>query len=516
MIVLVGACGLERLGDALRRAGERVEVLPPTAAADIAAREPTLVYADLFDADWLDAHWQAHLTARRGPSTRKQEATLRAYADLPLVVRGLRVPPGGADGPGLPPPAPALQRARHLLANSRTVDVQGLWQRHGILDDGVRFGVGHGEPELGELGHSRLDGRSAADVEAEAVLGWLDARRGQTCKAVVVDLDDTLIYGEIAAPEFTERNPAWGGSLPAAEAWWRAPRGIHEALRLARRRGLALALVSRNDEALVRARFRCMPALGDRLLDVDRFDTLVVGFGAKSAACREVAARLGVGLDSIAFLDDSEVERAEVAANAPEVLLLPGDAARARETLLHGRRFVAWSATEAHARRPDSYRSRAAVTAASREGEAALVRFLHALHIELHIREALPEDGPRIDELLARSHQLRLTGAPAPPAGARLFLASCRDRLADHGIVGVLWFEGADGDRRVGELAMSCRVLPHRVAPSFLAASLAAEPSAHATYVPTGRNAAAADLAVEACRGVAGWVRLTTGIAPRA
>ena len=43
MIVLVGACGLERLGDALRRAGERVEVLPPTAAADIAAREPTRV-----------------------------------------------------------------------------------------------------------------------------------------------------------------------------------------------------------------------------------------------------------------------------------------------------------------------------------------------------------------------------------------------------------------------------------------------------------------------------------------
>ena len=48
----------------------------------------------------------------------------------------------------------------------------------------------NGEPELGEFGHSRLDGRSAADLEAEAVLAWLDARRGHTCKAVVVERKD--------------------------------------------------------------------------------------------------------------------------------------------------------------------------------------------------------------------------------------------------------------------------------------------------------------------------------------
>lgn len=515
MIVLVGGCGLERLAAVLRASGEPVALLPTTDPAAVAQLAPTLVYVDPFDADWLHDVWQAHLGGRRGPSPRTLEALLRAYAPFPTVYRGPRAFPAAADGPACRPPPPAVDRARRRLSRERTVDVQALWQRHGILDDGVRFGVGHGEPELGELGRSRLDGREAAEVEAEAVLAWLDARRGHTCKAVVVDLDDTLIHGEIAAPDFTERNPAWGGPLPAAEAWWRAPRGIHEALRLVRRRGLALALVSRNDDAVVRARFRCMPALRGRLLDLEDFDTVVVGFGAKSAACRTVAARLGVGLDTLAFLDDSEVERAEVATNAPEVLLLPGDALGAREVMTGGRRFLAWSSTEASARRPDSYRSRAAVGEAAQAGEAELVRFLHGLAIELTVREALPEDGARIEELLARSHQLRLTGAPAPPAGARVFVAACRDRLADHGLVGVAWIEGPADDRRVGELAMSCRVLPHRVAGSFLAHLLVHEPGARMARLDTGRNAASAGLPTEGQLGVAGWVRLHSGIAPR-
>jgi FkbH-like protein len=515
MIVLVGQCGLERLATALRSAGERVHVLPATHPEAIAALAPELVYADLFDGGWLQAVWHAHLSGRRPPSLAPARAALQACAALPVVFRGVRDFPAGTEGPGVAEPIPSITAARRLLRGHRTVDVQGLWHRHGILDDGVRFGVGHGEPELGELGCSRLDGRSAAAVEAEAVLAWLDARRGKLCKAVVVDLDDTLIHGEIAAPDFTGRNPAWGGKLRAAEAWWHAPRGIHEALLLARRRGVALALCSRNDPAVVAERFRVLPALRGRLLDLDAFDALAIGFGAKSAACRQVADRLGIGLDSVAFLDDSEAERSEVATNAPEVLLLPSPGPGAREVLAGGRGFVPWAQTEAASQRPGSYRSRAAVVDAGAAGEAALVAFLQGMNIELAVRLALPEEHPRITELLARSHQVRLTGASAPTAGATVYVAACRDRLADHGLVGVAWVEGGVGQRRVGELAMSCRVLPHRVASSFLAQVLASEPGAAVQRVDTGQNGATVNLLEEATAGIAGWVRLSAGIAPR-
>src|SRR5690606_10691842 len=47
-----------------------------------------------------------------------------------------------------------------------------------------------------------------------------------------------------------------------------------------------------------------------------------IGWEPKSAGLRRLAARLNVGLDSLVFWDDSELERAEVRANCPEVTVI--------------------------------------------------------------------------------------------------------------------------------------------------------------------------------------------------
>lgn len=521
MIVLVGRCGLERLADALRRAGEAVAVLPTTDPSAIAALSPELVYADLFDRDWMRASWNAALRGIVPPADGVilARAALPALERFPLVLRGVRWPPLGSAGlEGLRPNTiAAWSEAAALVLGHRVVDVAGLWARHGILQDAVRFGVGHGEPELGELGESRLGAGDAADVEAAAVLAWLAARRGQIIKVIVVDLDDTLVHGEIAAGDFADRNPAWAAeaSVDSDMAFWKAPRGLHDALRVCRMRGIALALCSRNDPALVHARFRLRRDLREDLCDLDSFDVVEVGFGTKSGACRRIAQRLGVALGTLAFLDDNEVERAEVEANAPGVRVLAGEVAGFRETLLTGAGFFPWARSDAARVRSASWKSGGAVAHATGNGEAALTRFLHGLELIVEVRPAVDADASRVEELLLRTSQLRLTGVAAIPPGARVYVAWVRDRLADHGLVGAGWFVGEGAGRRLGELAVSCRVLPHRVAASILALMMAEEPGAVVDRVDTGKNAASAGLVEESMGGPASWVRACVNRPPR-
>jgi predicted enzyme involved in methoxymalonyl-ACP biosynthesis len=130
------------------------------------------------------------------------------------------------------------------------------------------------------------------------------------------------------------------------------------------------------------------------------------------------------------------------------------------------------------------------------------------LDLRLQLRRATEGDRPRILELLARSHQLRLTGDDALPVDlSEVYVLFARDRLADHGLVGVAW-RGPGPGAPWAELAVSCRVLPQRVAGSALAALRALAPEAAVPYRPTGRNGAAAGLIAESADGIAPWVRL--------
>lgn len=528
MIALVGGCGLEAVAEALRAAGQPCAVLPDPSAAALSALDPALVYVDPVDGAQLGPLMAAALAGRplddlRAAAEAHRDRRLAATAALPRLVRGLRRPPMGAFGLLEGPPralSAAIEAIAAPLAGLRTLDVQGLWARHGIIEDGVLYTIGHGEPDRGALGRSRRTGQTAAEVEAGAVAAVLAGLRGPPLKLLAVDLDNTLVYGEIADPGFSTRNPAWcpEGEAPvgtAEAALWRAPRGLHEALRAAAARGLLLALVTRNDPALVRARFRRRPPeaggagawLDALLLDHTDFVAIEASFGPKSAAIQRLCAGLGLHPSAVALLDDSPAERAEVEANGGGCAAWDGSAEELRERLLTGAGVTGLPAPSGIDRAP-SYRSRALSAAAAAAGEDAHRAFLMGLELRLQLRRATEGDRPRVLELLARSHQLRLTGDDALPADlGEVTVMFARDRLAEHGLVGVAW-RASGPEAPWAELAMSCRVLPQRVAGSALAALRAVAPSAAVPYQPTGRNGAAAGLLEESAAGVAPWVQL--------
>src|SRR6185503_17091032 len=171
----------------------------------------------------------------------------------------------------------------------------------------------------------------AADpLLASAYLDALELARGDAAiRLIVVDLDDTLWPGEIAADDFD-----FDAERLVVPLMYERFGGLHEALQILRRRGLLLAVASKNSEAVVRAKWRpsALPLAPTveadqvrHLLGPDDFVALEIGWRPKSEVIRDLAARLGVALHQIAFIDDHPVEREEVRQALPEVLVLGDD-----------------------------------------------------------------------------------------------------------------------------------------------------------------------------------------------
>jgi FkbH-like protein len=260
-------------------------------------------------------------------------------------------------------------------------------------------------------------------------------------KCLVWDLDGTLWPGIQAE-----------GDAPLPHSEWLA---LIETLSA---RGIVQSVASRND-----------PAAGARLLShpalAGRFVAPQVGWEPKDAALRRIAATLNIGLDTLAFVDDSPFERAAVGAVLPEVRLfspadLPGLAARPE--------FAGGPGTAEAVARTRLYQEEAARQAAARDFNGDRLRFLQSCAMVLQIRPATAADLPRLDELVSRTNQLNSTGARYSPADtaarvadptALVPVARLTDRFGDYGLIGAALVDRRDPGAWLVELLMlSCRV----------------------------------------------------------
>ena len=261
-------------------------------------------------------------------------------------------------------------------------------------------------------------------------------------KCLVWDLDGTLWPGIQAEGDAPEPQAAWLALMDRLAA-----------------RGIVQSVASRNDPA-AGARLLAHPALAGR------FVAPQIGWAAKDVALRQIAATLNIGLDTLAFVDDSPFERAAVAAVLPEVRLfqpsdLPALAERAE--------FAGAPVTAEAAARTQLYQQAAARQAAERDFAGDRLRFLQSCDMVLTLRPATLTDLPRLDELVARTNQLNSTGyryAPAEiaarvadPAAWLVPVARLQDRFGDYGLIGAALVDRrAAAAWEVALLMLSCRV----------------------------------------------------------
>lgn len=257
-------------------------------------------------------------------------------------------------------------------------------------------------------------------------------------KVVVWDLDGTLW------PGVALESPAPPVAFPAAVS----------TLDTLAARGILAAVASRN------------PAEVGRLVDTvlpDRFVAAEFGWGRKSDAVRRIADSLDVGLDTVAFVDDDPVERAEVERALPEVVVLAPDEL---PDALGWPEFDPGPVTAAAASRAGSYRQRERRRSARSGFAGSEEDFLRWCGLRATVRPAGPADADRLAELARRTTQYNSTGVDLPAGDA--VVLELADRFGDDGLVGVAVL---DPQWTVPLLAVSCRAGGRGAVPVLLAAA---------------------------------------------
>ena len=301
-------------------------------------------------------------------------------------------------------------------------------------------------------GNRRGDARDPSGFPGElrvpaAVFGLGRLRIGDlmSIKCVVWDLDDTL----------------WRGTLLEGDDLVLAP-GVGDVVRELDNRGILQSIASKNDHDAAWAR---VTAFG-----LDEFFLYPqICWADKSDSVRTIADHLGIGLDTVALVDDQAFERDEVRHVLPSVMTIDAaDIGRMLDMLRMRPRFVT---AESKIRRKmyvvDELRRRL-----ENEFPGTRAEFLATLGMRVTIRAAGEPDLRRAEELTIRANQLNTTGRPysyeelnalTMSPDHLLLVAGLEDRYGTSGTVGLALIDRGSSAWLIRLFITSCRVVTRGV-----------------------------------------------------
>jgi FkbH-like protein len=334
----------------------------------------------------------------------------------------------------------------------------------------------------------------AVPLYADHLCRLLAAARGLSRKCLVLDLDNTLWGGVIGDDGLN------GIKLGQGSARGEAHLAVQSLALELRRRGIILAICSKNEEAAALIPFR---EHDEMLLKEDHISVFVANWVDKATNLKEIAKTLNIGTDSFVFLDDNPAERERVRQEMPEVAVPEiGDEASDYVRLLSmAGYFEAITFGDEDRKRADMYQANAQrVSALQKVGN--LDDYLESLEMVCTIT---PFDGlgrGRIAQLINKSNQFNLTTrryteaqVAEVEAAAEKFAIQVRlvDRFGDNGMISAVIFDRGDEEWRCDTWLMSCRVLGRRGEEAVLAHVAAAARAAGASsligeYLPTPKN----------------------------
>jgi FkbH-like protein len=355
-----------------------------------------------------------------------------------------------------------------------------------------------GDDRLWYLGRMRLNSLGLAAL-SDLVARHFAAFHGHARKVAVVDLDGTLwggVVGELGLPGLELGDEGVGLAFRDFQ---------RELLRL-KETGVVLAVASKNNRDDAVEVFERHPGM---VLALSDFAAERINWQDKASSLREIAAELGLGLDSFVFLDDNPVERDWIAQALPQVAVpeLPADPADRPAFLRDAGLFDRLYLTEADLRRAESYAAQG-TRSRLRAKSATLDDFLRSLEQRANIEPVGEASLARAAQLCQRTNQFNLTSRRHTMAEIEAMLASgthevytlaLTDRFGDSGVTGLAILSFVGEDAEIDTFLLSCRVLGRRVEDALLAflAGRAADRGARrliGRYVATAKNGQAATL----------------------
>jgi FkbH-like protein len=426
--------------------------------------------------------------------------SLRARSHAHVVVSTFEVPDppdaGVLDAQTAGGQAEAVRRLnRGLTALAAEVPGVHVFDYEGLV---ARHGRRHWHDERRWLTARMPLAASSLHPLAEGYLRVLLPLAGRVAKALVVDLDNTLWGGVVGedGPDGLRVGPEYPGAAHLA---------LQRVIRGLRARGVLLAVASKNnaDDALA-----VLDGHPSMLLRSADFAALRINWNDKARSLREIAAELDIGIDAVAFLDDSPAERELVRLALPEVTVieLPADPMGYARALADCPVFERLSLTDEDRERGRMYAEQRRRTEL-REGATSLEDFLRSLRTEMAMGLAEAGSLPRVAQLTEKTNQFNLTTrryseqevrALAADPCARVYDVRVRDRFGDSGLVGVAITREAGDAWEIDTLLLSCRVIGRAIETAMLARLAADARAAGAAglrgwFLPTRKNAPARD-----------------------
>jgi len=307
------------------------------------------------------------------------------------------------------------------------------------------------------------------DLEAELDILWCDFVRGTPVsaekpaaqvKCLVWDLDNTLWDGTLIETE----DPMTLTLKP----------GVLELIEQLDNRGILHSIASKNDLSAA------MPVL-EHLGVAEYFLYPQIHWNPKSDSVSQIAKLLNIGIDALAFIDDTAFERQQVAAIWPQVRTY----ADTQVVELAALPEFDVPVTQESRDRRQMYRAEEKRNTLMQTSHTDIADFLRqcGLTLELFVPRS-EEEKMRCYELVVRTNQLNMSGIKYTPEefdavlarpDHKIFAFSCADQFGSYGIVGFGQYRIESKTMVFTEFAMSCRVAGKFVESALFSALLASE-----------------------------------------
>jgi FkbH-like protein len=297
-------------------------------------------------------------------------------------------------------------------------------------------------------------------------------------KVVAWDLDNTL----------------WDGVLVEdGEDAVRLKPGVLDVVRELDRRGIVNSVVSKNDADVA------LPVL-QKLGVAEYLVFPKISWNPKSHSVAQLIEAFNVGPETIAVVDDSPFERAEIAQGCADVRVYPDTAVA---TLLDLPEFRPRLSNESAQRRA-FYQTEEKRVAESEAFQGDYLSFVRDCNLVLEVRRTTPDNVARAHELIQRTNQLNFSGHRYSREAVEELVRGdhtlplslrCRDRFGDYGLVGFCVVDLRTAT--LTDLMFSCRVQAKRVEHAFLEALMRwlrerGAVTLQALYTRTAKNGQAA------------------------
>jgi FkbH-like protein len=291
-------------------------------------------------------------------------------------------------------------------------------------------------------------------IWAEIISMYRIVRQADTVKLLIVDLDDILWEGNSGDLEHFD--------AIMAEGW---PLGLAEALMFLKKRGLLLAIVSKNDEERIRS---IWPKIfGSRLLMED-FAAVKINWNPKADNVREILGLLNLLPRSVVFIDDNPAERASVESTFPDIRVLGRHPYYLRRILLWSSETQCVAISEESGRRTEMVQAQLV-----REQDRAGMSREQFLDVASPCVRTCWIGGTgnagftRAFELINKTNQFNTTGVRWTreeleeffSSGGRLLVFNAHDVYTDYGLVGAVLIRGS----AIEQWVMSCRVIGYDI-----------------------------------------------------